>query len=249
VNAERILGVRVDATSYADASARILAWARAGESRMVCAANVHVVMEAFDSPQFAAALARADLVTPDGMPLVWYMRATLRQQPRVYGPDLMLHLCEAAAREEVPIGLFGATPTTLDALGERLGARYPGLRIAYRCAPPFGASSDADDAQVVADIASSGVRLLFVGLGCPKQELWMAAHLGRAKAAMIGVGAAFDFHAGRVPQAPAVLQRAGLEWLFRLAREPRRLAGRYLKHNPRFAALAARELVMRKLGW
>jgi N-acetylglucosaminyldiphosphoundecaprenol N-acetyl-beta-D-mannosaminyltransferase len=249
VDAERILGVRVDATSYADATERILAWAKAGESRFVCAANVHVVMEAHDSPDFAAALEKASLVTPDGMPLVWYMRATLRGQSRVYGPTLMLCLCEAAAREAVPIALVGATGATLDLLCERLAARYPGLRVAFRCAPSFGEIGEEEDARIVEGLASSGARIVLVGLGCPKQERWMAAHLGRVQAPMIGVGAAFDFHSGRVRQAPALLQKAGLEWLFRLAHEPRRLASRYLKHNPRFAALALREILARKAGW
>lgn len=241
----RILGVRVDATRYAEATERILAWARAGESRYVCAANVHMVMEARDRPDFARVLERADLVTPDGMPLVWYLRAAGREGTRVYGPDLMLAVCAAAAREGLPIALFGSTAATLDLLAARLPARFPGLRIAWREAPPFGPWGAEEDARVAREVEASGARILFVGLGCPKQERWMAAQRGRLRAVMLGVGAAFDFHAGRVRQAPALVQRAGLEWLFRLAMEPRRLARRYLKHNPRFALLAARELLRR----
>jgi N-acetylglucosaminyldiphosphoundecaprenol N-acetyl-beta-D-mannosaminyltransferase len=150
----------------------------------------------------------------------------------------MLHVCEAAARADIPIGLLGSSEHTLDELARRLGARFAGLRIVYRHAPPFRALTPAEDAQVVADCLASGVRVLFVALGCPKQELWMAEHVGRIQAVMMGVGAAFAFHAGEVEQAPPWMQARGLEWLFRLSREPRRLAGRYLRHNPRFVARA-----------
>jgi N-acetylglucosaminyldiphosphoundecaprenol N-acetyl-beta-D-mannosaminyltransferase len=233
-----ILGVRVDATSYADASARILRWAARGESRYVCCANVHVIMEAQDSPRFAEVLRDAALVTPDGMPLVWFARALGQPQARVYGPDLMLHVCEAAEGHGVAIGLLGADEETLDVLTRQLCARFPGLRIAYRHAPPFRPLTPEEDARIVDDCAQAEVRLLFVGLGCPKQELWMAEHVGRIDAVMLGVGAAFAFHAGKVAQAPAWMQARGLEWLYRLSREPRRLAGRYLRHNPRFVARA-----------
>lgn len=231
-----ILGVRIDATSYADATARIVRWAERGESRYVCCANVHVVMEAQDSSTYARVLSGASLVTPDGMPLVWFARAVGQDQSRVYGPDLMLHLCQAAAERGLAIGLFGSTQHTLTALEAKLKQRFPTLVIAYRNAPPFRALTPDEDAQIVADCAQSNVRILFVALGCPKQELWMAQHAGRIPAVMVGVGAAFAFHAGEVVQAPAWMQQRGLEWLFRLSREPRRLAGRYLRHNPRFVA-------------
>lgn len=231
-----ILGVRVDATSYADATARIMQWAERGESRYVCCANVHVVMEAQDSRAYARVLQDASLVTPDGMPLVWFARAVGHDQTRVYGPDLMLHLCEEAAARGIAIGLFGSTETTLTALEKSLRARFPKLIIAYRNAPPFRPLTPEEDAEIEAECAIANVRILFVALGCPKQELWMAQHAGRIPAVMVGVGAAFAFHAGQVVQAPAWMQQRGLEWLFRLSREPRRLAGRYLRHNPRFVA-------------
>lgn len=244
----RVLGMRVDATSYADATARVLGWAREGRSAYVCAANVHMVMEAYDDPAFAALVNAADLVTPDGMPLVWSLRARGQAQERVYGPDLMLHVCEAAAREGVAVGLHGGEPDVIEQLRETLPRRFPGLRVAYAHAPPFRDLSPAEDEAVVRDIEASGARILFVALGCPKQERWMAAHRGRVPAAMLGVGAAFAFHAGRVRQAPAALRRAGLEWLFRVAVEPRRLWKRALRHNPRFALLAARELLAERDG-
>jgi N-acetylglucosaminyldiphosphoundecaprenol N-acetyl-beta-D-mannosaminyltransferase len=242
-----ILGVRVDATSYADATERIVHWAKRGESRYVCCANVHVVMEAQDSSQFARVLHDAALVTPDGMPLVWFARGLGLPQPRVYGPDLMLHVCASAAAQQVPIGLYGSTDDTLDALQERLHARFPSLAIAYRHAPPFRPVRPDEDQAVVDDCIRAGVRILFVGLGCPKQELWMAAHAGRIPAVMIGVGAAFAFHAGKVLQAPAWMQDHGLEWLYRLSREPRRLAGRYVRHNPRFVARALPALLRQRV--
>jgi N-acetylglucosaminyldiphosphoundecaprenol N-acetyl-beta-D-mannosaminyltransferase len=161
----------------------------------------------------------------------------------------MLHVCTAAAREGIPIGLFGGSEATLAALCERLACRFPALSVALRLAPPFTEIGAEEDARIVEAIAQSGARIVFVGLGCPKQERWMDAHVGRVNVPMLGVGAAFDFHSGRVKQAPSLVQRAGLEWAWRLAREPRRLAGRYLKHNPRFAALAARELAGRGLGY
>lgn len=244
---ERILGVRIDRTSYAAATDQIVAWARAGESRTVCAANVHVVMEAHDSPGLRADLAATDLVTPDGMPVVWYLRALGHPQERVYGPDLMLSVCGAAARAGLPIALFGTTPATLAALEDRLVQRFPALKVAWREAPPMGPWDPQEDRRVAAEVAASGARLLFVGLGCPRQERWVASQRGRLPAVMLAVGAAFDFHSGRVRQAPAFLQDHGLEWAFRLAMDPRRLAGRYLRHNPRFAALAALELA-RRLG-
>jgi N-acetylglucosaminyldiphosphoundecaprenol N-acetyl-beta-D-mannosaminyltransferase len=243
-----ILGVRVHATSYVDATARIVRWAEHGASRYVCCANVHVVMEAQDSPSFAKVLRSAALVTPDGMPLVWFARGLGLAQPRVYGPDLMLHVCASAAAQQLPIGLYGSTDDTLAALQRRLHARFPELVIAYRHAPPFRATRADEDEAALTDCARAGVRILFVGLGCPKQELWMATHAGRLPAVMIGVGAAFAFHAGKVAQAPAWMQARGLEWLYRLSREPRRLAGRYLRHNPRFVARALPALLRQRAG-
>ncbi|MDW8137125.1 MAG: WecB/TagA/CpsF family glycosyltransferase [Bacteroidota bacterium] len=239
-----ILKTWVDATSYADATHRVLKWAKEGESRYACVATVHTVMEAWDDPGFRAVVNEADLVTPDGMPLVWMLRRLgYREQERVYGPDLTLHLCAAAAREGIPVGFYGGRPEALDPLVCNLKARFRGLEVAYAWSPPFRPLTEVEDAQVVARIRSSGVRILFVGLGCPKQERWMAQHRGRLPVAMVGVGAAFDFHAGRLPQAPRWMQRSGLEWCFRLFLEPRRLWRRYLKHNPRFVVLASWQLL------
>lgn len=233
-----ILGTRIDATSYTRAATQIVDWGRAGEHRTVCAANVHMVMEGHDDPSFQSIVNAADLVTSDGVPLVWALRLLgVRRATRVYGPDLTLHVCEIAAREGVPLGFFGGSPETLSTLTAHLRRRFPTIRIVYECSPPFRPMTQAEDARVVAAIRASGARALFVGLGCPKQERWMHAHRDLLPMPLIAVGAAFDFIAGRKRQAPSWLQRLGLEWLFRLAVEPRRLWRRYLYHNPRFMAL------------
>lgn len=230
-----ILGVRVDATSYAHASQTVVRLAESGVGGYVCVTGVHGVIEAQRDPGFARVLADACLVTPDGVPLVWALRALgVPEATRVYGPDLMPAVCAAAAREGVPIGLYGGTPPVLDRLVGRLTREHPGLDVAWTFAPPFRELSPDEDAKVTDAILAAGVHILFVGLGCPRQERWMAAHRDRLPAVMIGVGAAFDFLAGVKRQAPAWLQRLGLEWAFRLACEPRRLGPRYLSIVPRF---------------
>jgi N-acetylglucosaminyldiphosphoundecaprenol N-acetyl-beta-D-mannosaminyltransferase len=240
---DRIIGTRVDPTSYAAATDQVLEWAKMNESRYVCVANVHMVMEAHDSPAFQKLVNAADLVTPDGMPLVWALRwIGYPTQGRVYGPDLMIKIIEAAAAEGVPVGFIGGRPEVLDELIARLQARFPTLKVCYRFSPPFRPLLPEEDEQIIVEINCSGARILFVGLGCPSQEFWMAEHLNQVRAVMLGVGAAFDFHAGAIPQAPPWMQNIGLEWLFRFLQEPRRLARRYLYHNPRFILLLARQL-------
>jgi N-acetylglucosaminyldiphosphoundecaprenol N-acetyl-beta-D-mannosaminyltransferase len=228
-------GMRVDAGNYSSASTRILEWAGRGESRYVCIANVHMLMETRDSAEFRAVVNGADMVTSDGMPLVWMLRwRGRRDAERVYGPDLMLQVCADAARAGVPVGLFGGTEEVLESVCAGLERRFPALRIVARIAPPFGRFTAEQNDAFGRALAASGARIVFVGLGCPKQERWMAAMRDRIPAVVLGVGAAFNFHAGKVRQSPAWLQRAGLEWLFRLAVEPRRLWRRYVWHNPRF---------------
>lgn len=244
-----ILGMRVDATSYDEAARRVVSWAQAGESRYICVATVNNVMEAHDSPEFRRIMNSADLVTPDGMPLVWGLRwLGAPRATRVYGPDLTPVLLAAAEQAGLPVGFYGATPKVLSKLKGEMARRFPRLDAPYRFSPPFRQLSAEEDARIVDEIRRSGARLLFVGLSTPKQERWMAAHRGRIPAVMIGVGAAFDFLAGTKPQAPRWMQRSGLEWLFRLATEPRRLWRRYLKHNPRFAIMFARQLLASALA-
>jgi N-acetylglucosaminyldiphosphoundecaprenol N-acetyl-beta-D-mannosaminyltransferase len=239
-----VLGMRVDATSYEDASRRVARWARDGRSAYVCVATVHMIMEAFDSSAFQRVVNGADLVTPDGRPLVWALRSLgVRDANQVRGTDLTARVVELAAREGIPIGLYGGTPDLLETFARILERRYPGVRVVCRIAPPFRPLTPEEDETVTGEILSSGARILFVGIGCPKQERWMEAHKERIPAVMLGVGAAFDFHTGRVRQAPGWMQVAGLEWLFRLLMDPRRLWKRYARHNPRFVVLFSLELL------
>lgn len=230
-----ILGMRVDATSYEDATQKILDWAWTRKSCYVCVANVHMTMEVYDDPAFAAIVNSAALVTPDGMPLVWALTALgVKDASRVYGPTLTLHICSTAAQAGIPIGLYGGTPESLSAFVRFLHQRFPGIEIVCQISPPFRPLTPEEDNAYTQQIVESGARILFVGIGCPRQELWMAAHKNRIPAVMLGVGAAFDFHSGRVKQAPSWMQKRGMEWIFRLIVEPKRLWKRYLKHNPRF---------------
>lgn len=240
-----ILGTRVDVLSYDGAAEIITRWAQAGQSKYVCAANVHMVMEAYDDDHFSRVVNSADLVSADGMPLVWLLRKMgVDDATRVYGPDLMHHVCAAAQHQEIPVGLFGGQSEYLEKLVHILRARYPRLKINYAFSPPFSDLDPTPDEQIIHDINASGVRILFVSLGCPKQERWMLRHKGRIQTVMLGVGAAFDFISGRVRQAPRWMQNRGLEWLYRLSREPKRLLARYIRGNPRFALL----VLLHRLG-
>jgi N-acetylglucosaminyldiphosphoundecaprenol N-acetyl-beta-D-mannosaminyltransferase len=217
----------------------------------VTAAAVNLVMSAHDDPVVREAVLGATLATPDGQPLVWALRLLgHRQATRVYGPDLMASFCARAAREGTPIYLYGGrSPEALRLLEARLQTRFPGLRIAGGFSPPFRPLSAAEREQVAHDINSSGAQVVWVGTGQPKQELWMHEMRPLLDAPLlVGVGAAFDFHAGTVRQAPAWMQRRGLEWLYRLWREPRRLWRRYASQNPRFVALFARQYISSRHG-
>ena len=239
-----VLDINVNETSYADATKQIQRWAQSGESRAVYATSVHGTMEAHDAVEFREILNRADLITPDGMPLVWVMRLKgVKHQQRTYGPVLMLHVLEMAAREKTPVGFYGGEARTLEILVAHMKTMYSGLQIGYAFSPPFRSLKDEELKQIRQEIVSTGVRVLFVGLGCPRQEKWIDAQRGFIPAVMIGVGAAFDFHAGVKPQAPGWMQRNGLEWLFRLVTEPGRLWKRYLYHVPRFIVLAIADLL------
>ena len=247
ITTTHILGVRVDATSYTQATGLVRSWAQAGESRMVCTANVHMVMTAYDEAAFRSVLQAADLVTPDGMPLVWTLRRMgYAQQERVYGPTLMGKLLSLVEETGIPVGFLGSTPAVIENIQVQVRQAHPQIKLAYAYSPPFRALDPVEDAAIVDAINQSGVRILFVGLGCPKQELWMHAHRGQVNAVMLGVGAAFDYLAGIKPQAPLWMQRIGLEWFYRLVTEPRRLWVRYVYHNPRFVVKVLGELITRK---
>jgi N-acetylglucosaminyldiphosphoundecaprenol N-acetyl-beta-D-mannosaminyltransferase len=239
-----VLGMKVSWTSYQHASDLILSWARQQASKYVCVATVNNVMESYDSEVFRSVMNQADLVTPDGMPVVWALRLLgHKEATRVYGPDLTPVLLEKAAAAGIPVGFYGSAPEVLNQLVARVQKRFPALNIAYTFSPPFRALTPAEDEEVIAAINQSGARILFIGLNTPKQDIWMAAHRDKVQAVMVGVGAAFDFLAESKRQAPRWMMRIALEWLFRLATEPRRLGKRYLTHNPRFVLFFGLQLL------
>ncbi len=238
-----VLGTRLDAMSWEQAAGRILRWAQSGSSRMVCLCNVHSLVSARHDQALAAALALSDLNSPDGAPLAWLMRRRgWPEQQRLSGPDLMWRLLGEAARLTLPVFLLGGTESTLERLQAALHSAFPALPLAGCLSPPFRVLDDTDNEQIAATVHASGARIVLVGLGCPKQEKWMASQRGRISAVMLGVGAAFDYHAGVLPRAPLAWQRLGLEWLYRLAQEPLRLASRYLLTNTLFLLSLPREL-------
>jgi N-acetylglucosaminyldiphosphoundecaprenol N-acetyl-beta-D-mannosaminyltransferase len=216
----------------------------AGARGYLTAAAVNLVMSAHEDPATRSAVLGATLAVPDGQPLVWALKALGHSAAtRVYGPDLMAHHCARAAGTSTAIYLYGGrTPQALALLRARLQERFPGLEIAGAYSPPFRALAADEERQVIADIDGSGAHVVWVGIGQPKQELWMHRMRSRLQAPLlVGVGAAFDFHAGLVAQAPPWMGRNGLEWTYRLAREPRRLWRRYARYNPRFVAGFARQ--------
>lgn len=235
-------------TSYKDTVQQIMAAATRRLGKYVCVSNVHMCMEAFDSPEFNAVVNNADLVIPDGVPLVWGLKALGENTAtQVRGSNLLLHLCTEAEKSGTPIGLYGGTPESLLDFERFLQRKYPALQIFFSRSPPFRELTKAEKDRYAEEINQSEARILFVGIGCPKQEKWMAEHQGKLSCVMIGVGAAFDFLSGKKKTAPLWMQKNGLEWLYRLASDPRRLWKRYLKHNPRFVYHFVKQLVKQRL--
>jgi N-acetylglucosaminyldiphosphoundecaprenol N-acetyl-beta-D-mannosaminyltransferase len=232
---ERILGIPIDVLSWSKAIDCIFQWAERGESRAVCVCNVHSVITGRKSLAHGYAIRAADMVIADGAPVVWIIRKRGHvAQNRISGPDLMWACCGRAQGNGTAMFLYGGTPSTLSKLERRLRAEFPGINIVGAFSPPFRDMSAEEDAAIVDMINRSAAHIVWVGLGCPKQEAWIQAHRDRVRAVMIGVGAAFDFHAGVVKRAPQWMQRNGLEWLHRLLQDPRRLARRYLVTNATF---------------
>lgn len=231
-----VLGVGVSCLTLASATSVVERWVERGEHQYVCVTGVHGVMESRRDPDLQRIHNGSGLTTPDGMPMVWCAhRAGRREVRRVYGPDLMLAVLERARDRGWSSFFYGGGPGTADLLARRLTDRLPGLIVAGTHTPPFRPLTGEEDADVVRRINDSGARLVWVGLSTPKQERWMAAHTGLLAAnVLFGVGAAFDIHAGTLPQAPPWMQRSGLEWAYRLKQEPRRLWRRYLRNNPAF---------------
>ncbi len=240
-----ILGVGISAVNMERALQVMEGWILRGEKQYVCVANVHSVMESQRDQALLRIMNRSGLSTPDGMPLVWLCRrAGHRQVSRVYGPDLLLAFSDLAARAGYRFFFYGGSEGVAEELAERLRNRFPGLNVAGTYSPPFRKLTTGEKADVVAMINDSRADVVWVGLGAPKQERWMAEYRLLLKApVLVGVGAAFDFHAGRIKQAPSWMQRCGLEWFFRLIQEPKRLWRRYLFFNPLFALLVLLQAV------
>ena len=210
--------------------------AAADRPYLVAAANTHLITLARHDPEFGGAIEKFDLLLPDGMPLVWCMNrfSNAGMTDRVYGPTFMLRCLEGTGSEFAHY-LIGGSEELLETLQRKLREMFPGIRIAGAYSPPFGQWPEDEDERIIGRIAQSGAQFVWIGLGCPKQELWLARNKDRLPAAVYpAVGAAFAFHAGRVRQAPAWMQRLGLEWAFRLLAEPRRLWKRYVVYNSLF---------------
>lgn len=238
-----VLGVQISAVDISIAIAEIDRWIRQGYRSYVTLTGVHGIMESVRNQEIGRVHNAAGLVLPDGMPLVWLLwQGGFKFADRVYGPDLMLALFNQFEETGYRHFLYGATPRTLELLKSNLERKFPRAKIVGVYAPPFRPAGADEDEAVIETINASAADIIWVGLSTPKQELWMARHRHcLAAPVLIGVGAAFDFHAGLVRQAPRWLQRSGLEWFFRIATQPRRLAKRYLRNNPAFLALLAAE--------
>jgi exopolysaccharide biosynthesis WecB/TagA/CpsF family protein len=238
---KNILGVWVDAVDYEAAVSRVLSAARMKNGMAVSALAVHGVMTGVLDKVHRYRLNQFDLIVPDGQPVRWALNLLHRAklQDRVYGPTLMIEVCAKAAAESLPIYLYGSRPDVLASLRRNLTTRFPTLRIAGSQPSRFRRLSAEEKSEVVEEIRSSGAAITFVGLGCPRQEVWAYEFNRELNMPVIAVGAAFDFHAGTQSQAPAALQRRGLEWLYRLLHEPRRLWRRYLFLNPTYLVLLA----------
>ena len=245
-----VLGVGVTPVDLTAAVDRVESWIGRGHREYICVTGVHGVMECQRDPHLRDVHNRAGMVVPDGMPLVWISKARgFKDVSRVYGPDFMLRVCERTLHTGRRHYFYGGAEGVPELLKEALEARFPGLQVVGTHSPPFRELTDAEVLEVAAEINCAAPDVVWVGLSTPKQERWMdrlRPHLDAS--ALIGVGAAFDFHAGLKPQAPDWMKRVGLEWLFRMASEPRRLGPRYLRNNPTFVGRLIVEELGRALG-
>ncbi|QCB47782.1 WecB/TagA/CpsF family glycosyltransferase [Hydrogenophaga sp. PAMC20947] len=243
-----VFGIPIDIISWDQAVDSISTWALTRESKVVCICNAHSVVTARQDPEFSQVIFNADLATPDGAPVAWLLRRLgARDQQRINGPDLMWKYCAHAADCGEAIYLYGSSEATLSILKDRLMAAFPALRIAGSYSPPFRPLTAEEDETAVKAINDSNAGVVWVSLGCPKQEKWMDEHRGRINAVMVGVGAAFDYHAGTIQRAPLWMQRNGLEWLHRFASEPRRLWKRYLVTNTLFIWYSMQQILFNRV--
>ncbi len=246
---ERVVSLRVNVCNADSIAERISEMAAAGNGGYICFSTVHMVMEAFDNAEYASIVNGADMVIPDGMPLVWMQKLQGRKDAaRTRANDMMIRLCELAEENGWPVGFYGASQKVINEIITRAERDFPSLQIAYAHSPPFRPLTSEEEVEIIREINQARPVLLFVGLGCPKQELWMSKNTGKLSAIMFGVGASFDFFAGNVKESPDWLGRLGLEWLFRLWQEPKRLWYRYLVLNPRFIFRAGLQLFRLERG-
>lgn len=246
----RIADVPISELSMLDALEQVEKWSeeKCG-AKQVAFCNVHVLCASLWDPRLREALLAADLILPDGAPIAWLMRRMgLKKQSRVAGPDFMLRQIERSAELLKPIFLMGSSETNLRSLKERLLDAFPSLTIAGSFSP-FRPLSDTENREIISMIKKSGAKTLWIGLGCPKQEIWIHENGHEVPAVFLGVGAAFDFLSGAKPRAPAWMQQLGLEWLFRLSTDPTRLLPRYLVTNTVFVWIVFNELVLKPLVW
>jgi N-acetylglucosaminyldiphosphoundecaprenol N-acetyl-beta-D-mannosaminyltransferase len=242
---EQVINFPVAADSFETQVELILNWAQQRLSRVICVANVHMLMEAHSNPGFAQVLYGADMLTPDGMPLVWTMNLlSKRRHDRVCGMDLLRATCKQAEVRKIKVFFLGTEASTLSKMRARLEKEFPNLAIAGMDPLPFRALTPEEDQQVIQKINDSGANLLFVALGCPKQEIWMQQHRGKINAAMLGLGGVFPIYAGLKKHAPRWVQRSGLEWLYRLLQEPGRLWKRYSSTIPPFIVLSLKQITI-----
>ena len=247
--ATRILGVPVNALTMAGAVETILGWVERRTSNYICVRDVHGIMLGQDDPAFTDIHLRAGMITPDGMPLVWILKSRgYKQTERVCGSDLVAALCGVSQDSGARHYFYGGKPGVAERMAGELKRRFPALQIVGTSTPPFRPLTPDEDATATEQIAAATPDIVWVGLSTPKQEYWMRDHLGRIPGAtLIGIGAAFDFHASDVKRAPLWMQRSGFEWLHRLLSEPRRLWRRYLVMAPYFVWLMGRNRLVRKL--
>lgn len=244
----QVIGVPVTAGSFEDVARDIIQTANEGREGYVCVANVHMVTTARRDTELQSAMENAKLVTSDGMPLVWALRHHgFPDAERVAGPDLMIRLCEMAAVGKLPVYFFGGSSKTIQLLQKVVAETFPNLLVAGWESPPLLPDQPQVDPGVVDKIKTSGAKIVFVGLGCPKQEFWMASYSPHLNTVLIGVGAAFDFIAGTASRAPLWMQKTGLEWMFRLMCDPRRLWKRYLLTNSLFVYYVIKKKLIGKL--
>lgn len=242
-----VIGTPVTALLFDTQIKIILDWASNYESRIVCVANAHMLTEAYSHPELSNILKSADLVTPDGMPLVWMMRLMgASAQNRVAGMDIVLSLLDLAPTRNISVFFLGSEASILEKIRKRLEQEFPNLQIAGMEPLPFHPLTPADDDTIIQKIHESGASLVLVSLGCPKQEYWMNQHKSKIQAVMIGLGAVFPILAGVHKRAPLWMRESGLEWLYRLTQEPQRLCIRYIKTIPLFILLALKQLLTSK---